>query len=111
MSNETTEKRKGHTFGSFASPDGSSDGMVVNFVPLNLAESFGTSPYNLYFPAVDIEHVRTRIYLPQVAVSIKGMQCGGPRKPLGRYSLDDITGNDMFFQSGHKAFVAFFANI
>ena len=80
-----------HTCWRFASLYGSCDSMVVDLAVLHLAKSLRTSSHELHVPTVQVKHVRAGIHLTQVSVGVEGMQSGGPTESLRRYSLDDVS--------------------
>ena len=99
------------TFRSLPSLDRSGNGVVIDHALFDLAQGLGTSANNLKIAAIQIEHVRGGVHLTELSVCIEWVKGCGSSQPLGRYSLDDITGNDMRLESGHKALVPNLSNI
>ena len=68
--------------------------MVVDDVLLNLTQGFGARTDDLKIAAVEIEHIGRRIYLTQLTVGVKWVKRSRAGQSLGRYGLDDVSGDE-----------------
>jgi len=85
--------------------------MIVYLTIVDFTQSLRARTNNLALAAVEVEHVRTGVNLPQSPVRVEGVEVGGASQTLRRDGLDDIPCDDALLEVSDEALISGLPNI
>jgi len=80
--------------------------VVVYLAILDFAQSLGAGANDLALAAVEVEHVRTGVNLPQTPVRVEGVEVCNTSQTLRRNGLDDVSSDDALLEVSDETLVS-----